>query len=84
MAVEVFHDQVSTKESARRGDRTQVLLHAKRRLPIELPHPAIKSGRGHLLELKRYMYSSYLRLIVSVRYKNWNSTRDIIHCCKLA
>ena len=32
MAVEVFYDQVSTKECAGRGDRTRGRLHAKRTL----------------------------------------------------
>ena len=30
MAVEIFHDQVSMKECARRGDLTRGRLHAKR------------------------------------------------------
>ena len=29
MAVQIFHDQVSMKECAERGDRTQGRLHAK-------------------------------------------------------
>ena len=29
MAVDIFHDQVSTKECAGRGDRTRGRLHAK-------------------------------------------------------
>ena len=40
MAVENFYDQVSTKECAGRGDRTQGTLACQAdMLPIELPRP---------------------------------------------
>ena len=50
MAVEIFHDQVSTKECAGFGDRTRGHLHAKRqkqlknaKMPLIIP----KSLCGH-------------------------------------